>query len=682
MLVVAPIVILAIGAFITVIVSMTGEVLSSRASNNLAYDVQDALARIEQDVKLSTGFLATNSIAVTSSNKQGYNNDATAFTSSAGASGTTLILNMLVTNDNPASTSAGLVYLTSQPNSCSSSQIQQNTPMTMNVIYFVKPDPNNNNIPTLWRRTLMPSNYNGSTSVRCTTPWQQPSCAPGVTGSSICTTDDVKLVAGVDPSSFFVQYFTTASSNEAVAAATDPDPAVRATALQASPTINVSINASQSVAGRTVERSGTLRATRLDINATTIAAANPAVTPDAPVVSSLVNEDATVTFSWPRAVNASTYIYQYRINSGSWSTATTTSSRSFTVSTSTHTDVVEARVQARDVTATYTSGYGTSSATVPLWLPLNLGNNWTSYLSTYAPASYTKTSNGVVVVKGLLKRGGTPVANEVIATLPAGYRPEATLLFGNTTNSNVAGRVDVGDNGDIIFRSGSAGWYSLDTIRFVPNGPYTRTATTLANGWTNYGTPYANATSVVDNSGRIWQQGLIKPGTYGDGLALRTLTSTQDTSHYALYSGYACNGWAWYDISPTHTEGLRIRNVNPGGCMSLQLSWYPNTFTGWTTMTMQNSWGNYSSTWSPASYTKSSDGLVSLRGMISGGSATYDTPVTTLPAGFRPKERLLMTTTNNSGHSRIDILPDGQVRFMGSSNVWYSLDPVSFIAEQ
>lgn len=56
LLVIAPIVILTITAFISVIVNMTGDVLASRSSNLVAYDIQDALSRIEEDVKLSSTF--------------------------------------------------------------------------------------------------------------------------------------------------------------------------------------------------------------------------------------------------------------------------------------------------------------------------------------------------------------------------------------------------------------------------------------------------------------------------------------------------------------------------------------------------------------------------------------------------------------------------------------------------
>lgn len=168
MLVVAPIVILAIGAFLTVIISMTGEVISSRASNTLIFNVQDALARIEEDVELSAGFLATNTVTLSAAQGQGYNNDATNFTN-VGSNGNALILNMIATDTNPLTSTSQYVYLRDQPNSCLAPQ--NNIPLTYNVVYFVKDG-------TLWRRTIMPQQYADTTTYACGTTWQQPSCNP------------------------------------------------------------------------------------------------------------------------------------------------------------------------------------------------------------------------------------------------------------------------------------------------------------------------------------------------------------------------------------------------------------------------------------------------------------------------------------------------------------------------
>ena len=60
LLVITPVVILVIGGFVGAIIAMTGNVLSTRSANRLVYNIQDALDRIEADVRQSNGFLTTN----------------------------------------------------------------------------------------------------------------------------------------------------------------------------------------------------------------------------------------------------------------------------------------------------------------------------------------------------------------------------------------------------------------------------------------------------------------------------------------------------------------------------------------------------------------------------------------------------------------------------------------------
>lgn len=266
MLVVAPIVILAIGAFLTVIISMTGEVISSRASNALTYNVQDALNRIEQDVKLSSSFMSsTNNFAI--SNNQGYNDDTTNFTNVSVSNGSAIILNMVATTTNPINANSAYIFLKDKPNPCASST--GNTPFTYTVIYFIKNS-------TLWRRTIMPSNYTDTTNTVCSTPWQQPSCSPSFmdaqSGSVFCKTNDIRLVDGISPVTFFVQYYSGegASTVNTPASSTAASDVARNTALQSATTVAVSINATQSAGGRDVSRSAILRVSRLDTNASSV----------------------------------------------------------------------------------------------------------------------------------------------------------------------------------------------------------------------------------------------------------------------------------------------------------------------------------------------------------------------------------------------------------------------------
>ncbi len=79
-------------------------------------------------------------------------------------------------------------------------------------------------------------------------------------------------------------------------------------------------------------------------------------------------------------------------------------------------------------------------------------------------------------------------------------------------------------------------------------------------------------------------------------------------------------------------------------------------------------------------YFKDKKGIVHLKGLIKNGITTYDSPIFTLPLGYRPTERLLFNVTISDAFGRIDIRPDGKVVYGSGStnNAFLSLDGVSF----
>jgi len=217
MAVVAPIVILVIGTFIYAIITMTGDVMAGRAANVLAYNIQDALNRIEADFKTSGGYL-TDSIMPTT--PQGHNDTADTFTKDT----STLIINSFATTKNPADSARSIVHQ-KQSGACNTS------PMMINTVYFIS-----NN--TLWRRVIMPSDYT-NTDNYCDSPWQQPSCSPGQT-ATICKTQDEKLVENLDSTDGFNVTYDSANK------------------------ITITITATSKTAGRSITKSGTISAINLN----------------------------------------------------------------------------------------------------------------------------------------------------------------------------------------------------------------------------------------------------------------------------------------------------------------------------------------------------------------------------------------------------------------------------------
>ena len=592
MLVIAPIVVLAIGAFLTVIISMTGEVLSSRGANALAYDVQDAMNRIEADIKLSTTFLETNNVPLTAGGAQGYNNDNTSnFTNVGGTSGTSLILNQLVTTGNPLSTSSGIVYLPNKPNDCASAQVQNNTPMTMNVVYFVKNDPANNNLPTLWRRTIMPSTY-ADPAQRCAEPWQQPSCLPYYMANntaSFCKTNDIKLVAGVSAANFVVQYFTSASSTTANANASDTGVTAetRAAALVSSPTASISITAAQSVAGRTVERSATLRATRLDTNASTIGA-TPVQSAIAAGPTDVVATGASasqINVSWyPPAGVATSYTLQYSRKSD-FSSPTTINN--ITSTSTSITGLSQATVYFFRVSATNSFGTSPNSTTA---MGTSTGVNvWSAYTRIIGVGDWNLDgkndlvgykSNGDVELhlgKGdntfggiiSLANIGTSLKSIVgPGTLPSGAAP--ILWWTNTDGSAYLLKSDAGTGtaGGAI-TSATAGTFSACTGVFAAPLLYTANSNVVVVCQTttvsNYALSSTGAASFLVTNGGGWN-GYNTLGVFGGGDynidAKGEIMAVDSGGTLIVYNG---NGAGWLTTNFTLGTGWGTPSRVTGG---------------------------------------------------------------------------------------------------------------------
>jgi len=235
MIVVIPTVIIVIGVFIGLIINMTGEVLANRANNVLAYDVQNALNVIEQDVKSSGGYLAVNNINIQS--PQGIDNNIGNFENISASNGTILILNSYTTTTNPIAASRNIVYNNSTPKS----------PVMFNTVFFVQ----NNK---LIRRVLAPSNYASYNNI-----WQKPSCTPGYF-NTFCKTQDTILVTGIQPQDFAVSYWTINGTPIGDASDINQPSNNRKAAMKNSPLVKISIKANNTAAGRYISFTGKIQA--------------------------------------------------------------------------------------------------------------------------------------------------------------------------------------------------------------------------------------------------------------------------------------------------------------------------------------------------------------------------------------------------------------------------------------
>lgn len=648
MLIIAPIVIIAISGFIALMVTIVGKVLLSRDQTSVTYDAQNALDRIEQDVKLSSKFLTTTG---TMPSPQGSDNN---FTGTAAFSNTsnTLILNMLATDSNPRNWDRWLMYYDNQPNPCGNTETA-NRVFSVRVIYYI-------NNGTLWRRTYVPPwNTNTSTpdaNTICTYsssyyPWQKNSCSPGYT-SAQCQTQDEQIMNNI--SSLNVKYYSTPGGTTDLGASN----------AGSATTVSVSITGSKTTAGNPFTVTSSMRGTKLNSINTD---ASPLTTP---VVSDTQPVPDQATFSWAGIPSATNYLISYNINGGSWTNTTVSSSTtSYTISAS-RGDTISIKVAATN--GTYTSAYGTDASTLPLWTDLSLQNGWVQYSSTYNSPQFTKTSACRVFVKGLVK-SGTTTSWTPIGNLPVGFRPAGDLVFQTATSSNTAGRVDVKANGDVDFVTGSNAWISLDSISFVPSS-CTNTWNELPfyNSWTNWAGGYETVHALIDNQGRVAVQGLAKAGTVGAVInQMGDVSSTYYPPGHLMFPAGA-NGWADFQIN---TAGALQERGSPSTTyLGLQALYYPGSAGTWSSPTLQNGWVNYGSGWATLQYTKASDGVVTVRGLIKSGTTTGGTVIANLPAGYRPPgQELFATIANADIFARVDVTTSGNIIIQSGTNGYFGV---------
>lgn len=661
-LIIAPIIILAIGGFVALMVAMVGDVLVTRDQSTLSYETQSALDRIEQDAKLSTQFLVTSG---TQTAPQGSDSNFTGTAAFSNASNT-LIFSTLATTKNPSDTERGLVYYANQPNACGTDQ-RYNRPMLTKTMYFIKSN-------SLWRRTVTPD-WNTNTTVDsntvCNGAWQQNSCSPGYSATR-CKTNDEKIMDNV--ASLNTKYYT----------GPDDTTDIGASAALAASTIDVTINSTKSTAGNDLTDTGTVRVTKLnDIDTTQLP-------PDVPVVTHSLTNPNTVEFTWPAVSGATTYQVGYKVNSGQWVTqnlgpATTTYSV-----IADRNDSVSFRVASYN--AAGSSAYATDSETIPNWFDFKLENSWEKYGTTYSTPGFTKSKSGRVFLKGMIKSqvAADATSGKLIAKLPEGYRPEGTLPFQVLTSPNAAARIDVKANGDVIIYAGTNTWMSMDNISFLPvDNPYTWKAVSPSNfkgGWTNWnavGGTYEVMHATNDSVGRVNIQGLTRAGTTTNNTTMISLQEMSSSFIPAKALHFPAGGsgmslfWVWFD------GDLAKRGTQTSSYMGLQALYYPGTVGTWSTPTFvaANNWANYAGNYPLLQCTKASDSVVTIRGLVRNGITTSGTVIATLPAACTPPDKQLITMiTSNEDVGRIDIMPDGKLTLRLGNATWVALN-LSYIAD-
>ena len=671
LLVIAPIAILMIGGFIGLLVTMVGDVMVTRDENQMLYDAQNALSTIEQDTRLSIQFLSKTSSTLS---PQGTSNNFSG-TGEFSNTSNTLILRMLATDRNPTDVDRGLVYYKNQPNICDSTKTS-NQLFALTVVYFIKDN-------SLWRRTILPLNNTSTTSdinTVCNTPWQLNSCSPGYTATR-CQTNDAELMRGV--TSLSVKYFSSPSST------TDLGPSGASIAS----TIDVKINGAKDVAGRSISTSQSIIASKLNDTPQNVGPTPLAISTQ-PLDTKVLYSAKNTTFTAAANYNTAAIQWQQSTNNGStWTNISGATSKTLTLPT-VSLAMNNYRYRMRAVDAGMTVYSEAATLAVSTWLPLSLESGWVSYspqTSGYVNPEYTQTNSGVVSIRGLIKDGNT-TNGTVVATLPPGLRPAGRLIYAANAN-DTSGRVDIRANGEIVVVKGSATWLNLN-FTFVPAGtshtwtPVTYSTNALTK-WGDYADSYSGwerTRTTTDTTGRVFLQGMTEAqGTdtaamSATGAPMFTIPNATQRPAKTLHHITGASSYYLYWIEPGGI--VEKREAGTATWRAVNSIYFPSTYSSWTNLALQNGWVTYSSTYPTPQYTKTSDNIVTIQGLIKGGVTTNGTVIANLPAGYRPAKTVIFDVVTSTGLGRIDIHPNGDITTNIASTSWTGLNEITFVADQ
>ena len=355
-------------------------------------------------------------------------------------------------------------------------------------------------------------------------------------------------------------------------------------------------------------------------------------------------------------------------------------------------DVISFRVASFN--AAGSSAYATDTETIPSWFSITYAtptatNEWADYSTTYNSAGFTKTSNGRVFLKGLVKNNidtDAITSGTIIGTLPEGYRPSGRLVFQTVTSPNVAARVDVDASGNIIVYSGDGSWISLDSISYLPaDQPYTWNNVTYDSTtspiWSNWGTPYENVRITRDTIGRVNLQGLAKAGNNTSNM---TIAKPPSSAYYPPKSLHFPAGASGFGLFWVWTDGDIVkRGAQTSSYLGLNTIYYPTTLGTWTSITPISPWVNYND--ATGSYpmlacTKASDGVVTIRGLIKNGGVTNITAAKLPSTCTWPSKQTAMVAASYDDVGRVDIMPTGDLIIRAGLTNWFALN-MSYVAD-
>ena len=130
---------------------------------------------------------------------------------------------------------------------------------------------------------------------------------------------------------------------------------------------------------------------------------------------------------------------------------------------------------------------------------------------------------------------------------------------------------------------------------------------------------------------------------------------------------------------PFNQDSIYMRRCESGSWRNWAILSTSELETSWKTANLTEGW-KHNSAYGNVQYSKTSDGMVFIRGTCNGGNTNAESVIFNLPEGYRPRVGIFKTGLNNSyGLAILAIYPSGNVVVKGNvDSKWLNLDNITF----
>lgn len=156
-------------------------------------------------------------------------------------------------------------------------------------------------------------------------------------------------------------------------------------------------------------------------------------------------------------------------------------------------------------------------------------------------------------------------------------------------------------------------------------------------------------------------------------------TGTNNYGYVNVTTHSADNNFCVQIYIPFNQDSIYMRRCESGSWRNWAILSTSELETSWKTANLTEGW-KHNSAYGNVQYSKTSDGMVFIRGTCNGGNTNTESVIFNLPEGYRPRVGIFKTGLNNSyGLAILAIYPSGNVVVKGNvDSKWLNLDNITF----